>query len=327
MYSAAASSQSIPGKTLSMHGLYPATVTPFAADGSIDMAGLRRHLQAVYSAEGVTGVVVNSGIGELLQLQLSEMAATIELATQIRAPGQLVISGIEGHNPERLIEAGLVAKRAGADALLVLPAFDRRAYRRLNGHVPSVLALFERLGREIDLPMVIFQYPNSSGSAYSIEALEAIADLPHVVAVKTATEGHFDSYVEMWDRLSDKIAVLVGVDSPPLIDMLRHGAHGALIGISAIATAEWGRLMALVSQGKQDDADRLYAEVCLPLMQAVFQNQKPASLMNEAAATKEALFQMGEIPSARARFPAVHPTEDEKQVIAQALRGAGLVKA
>lgn len=326
MYSAAASTQAIPGKSLTMHGLYPATVTPFAADGSVDMAGLRRHLEAVYGAEGVNGVVVNSGIGELLQLQPAEAAAIVELAKQIRAPGQLVISGIEGHNPDQLVRSGLAAKAAGADALLVLPPFDRRAYRRLNAHVESVRGLFERLSREIDLPMVIFQYPNSSGSAYSIEVLEALADLPHVVAVKTATEGHFDSYAQMWDRIGDKVAILVGVDSPPLIDMLRYGAHGALIGISAIATSQWGKLLDLVAAGKQEEADALYARVCLPLMQAVFQNQKPASLMNEAAATKEALFQMGEIPSARARFPAVHPSEDEKQVIANALRRAGLAR-
>lgn len=327
MQSSDASSQQFPGKSLSMSGLYPATVTPFADDGSIDMVALERHLTAVYRAPGVTGVVVNSGIGEILQLQPEEMVANIEVAQRVRGEGQLVIAGVEGHNPERLIQAGLAAKAAGADALLILPSFDRRAYRRLNAHAPSVRALFERLNNEIGLPMVVFQYPNSSGSAYSIEALEAIADLPHVVAVKTATEGHFDSYVEMWERLGDKMAVLVGVDSPPLIDMLRHGSHGALIGISAIATAKWGELLALVAEGRSEEADALYRKVCLPLMEAVFQNQKPTSLMNEAAATKEALFQMGEIPSARARFPAVHPVEAEKQNIAKALRAAGLIGA
>ncbi|MBJ7578235.1 dihydrodipicolinate synthase family protein [Devosia sp. MC532] len=313
------------GKALNMQGLYPATVTPFLPNGQIDVEALRAHLARTYAAKGVKGVVVNSGIGELLQLQPEEMLLSIEVAMSVRAEGQLVIAGVEGHNPDKLIAAAKQARDAGADALLVLPPFDRRAYRRLNKDVASVRAVFERLDKEVALPMVVFQYPESSGSAYSLEALLAISDLPNVVAIKTATEGDVQTYVEMWDLLKDKMAVLVGVDSPPLIEMLRYGSHGALIGISAISTESWGQLLELVEAGDTAQADALYGKVCLPLMDAVFQNQKPTTLMNEAAATKEALFQMGEIPRANARFPAVHPSEEQRGKIRVALTDAGLI--
>ncbi|HSI40731.1 MAG TPA: dihydrodipicolinate synthase family protein [Xanthobacteraceae bacterium] len=327
MYSAPFASGSLANKPLKMTGLYPATVTPFTADGALDPEALTRHLAEALQAEGVNGVVVNSGIGELLQLQPHEQVEGIRLALAQRRPGQIVIAGIEGHNPERLIASALEAKQAGADALLVLPPFDRRAYRRLNADVASVYGIFERLDREVDLPMVIFQYPLSSGSSYSIDVLVALSALRNVVAVKTATEGHLASYQEMWDRLKDRIAVLVGVDSPPLIDMLRYGSHGALIGISAIATENWGRLLRLVRDGDTEAADRLYSKACLPLMASVFQNQQPRSLMNEAAATKEALFQMGRIPNATPRFPAVAPSAQERETIRQSLLAAGLIEA
>ena len=82
--------------------------------------------------------------------------------------------------------------------------------------------------------MVVFQYPKATGCAYTVEALRAIIDLPNVAAIKAATAGDIGEYVEVWDALSNDVCILAGVDSPPLLDMLKHGAHGALIGISAI---------------------------------------------------------------------------------------------
>lgn len=305
-------------------GLIPATVTPFTQEGSLDLRALEKHLCVTLAAPGVTAVVVNSGIGELLQLTPEEQLSCIRLAKGIVGPEQRVISGVEGHNPDRLVAAAIAAREAGADALLVLPPFDRRAYRRLNAHPPSVRRLFERLDAEVNLPMIIFQYPQSSGSSYSMEALDAIVSLRNVVGIKTATEGNVETYREVWERFHDQVSILVGVDSPPLLEMIRLGSHGCLIGISAIKTESWGTLLRLVEEGRNEEAELLYKKVCLPLMDAVFQNQKPVSLMNEAAATKEALFQLGEIPSAFARFPAMMPDDKECAAIGSALSSAGL---
>jgi 4-hydroxy-tetrahydrodipicolinate synthase len=59
-------------KSISFRGLYPATVTPFAEDLSIDIPSLRKHLRTVASTSGVKGIVVNGGVGEILQLSHDE---------------------------------------------------------------------------------------------------------------------------------------------------------------------------------------------------------------------------------------------------------------
>lgn len=314
-------------KPLVMKGLYPATVTPFTDDLQIDWPGLSRHIETTLSSENVNGVVVNSGLGEILQLEDDEKMEAIRLALRLRAPGQIVVAGIESHNPSHLVADGLRARDAGADALLVFPPFDKRAYRRLASDVESVEAVFSRLDREVGLPMVVFQYPVASNCAYSIPALKAIARLRNVVAVKTATEANLDTYKELWNSLHDDLSVLVGVDSPPLVDMLRHGAHGALIGISAVSTRHWAELLGLVADGRTAETDALYAKVCLPLMESIFQNQRPTHLTSEAAAMKEALFQMGEIASAATRPPALRPSAEVRRKIGASLRDAGLTAA
>jgi 4-hydroxy-tetrahydrodipicolinate synthase len=313
-------------KKLVMEGLYPATITPFAPDGAIDWTALERHLRETLGARGVRGIVVNSGLGEILQLRRDERLAIIKLALRLRKEKQIIVSGVEGHDAGLVIEEGLAAKAAGAEALLVFPPFDRRAYRRLARNVSSVLGFFKAVDDRVDLPMIVFQYPPNSGCAYSVEALAAIAQLPNVVAIKAATAGDLAAYKEVWDALHAEFSVLVGVDSPPLLDMLKHGAHGALIGISAVATESWATLLDHVATGDFVSAGALFDRVCKPLMASIFENQQPKKLTSEAAATKEALVQLGQIPSAKVRFPAISPDEETKAEIRLAISEAGLLR-
>jgi 4-hydroxy-tetrahydrodipicolinate synthase len=312
-------------KPLVMNGLFPATVTPFADDLSVDYAALEQHLREMAQTDGVTGIVVNSGIGELPQLSDEDCERCIKLAMRVRRPDQIIVAGIMGRRVTDYVAAGLRARAAGAAALLVLPPFDLRPYRRLAAHVPAVYDFFAALDREIDLPMVVFQYPPQSGCAYSVQVLEAISVLKNVVAVKVATMGDMKAYAEVWDALHDKMSVLAGVDSPPLIDMLRHGAHGALIGISAILPQVWADLLRYVRENNVQAADALYERICKPLMASVFENQQPKRLIGETAATKEALVQLGRIPSARIRPPALDVDDAVRSEVAAALAAAELI--
>jgi 4-hydroxy-tetrahydrodipicolinate synthase len=313
------------GKAGALHGLFPATVTPFNDDLSVDYLALEAHLREMASVAGVSGIVVNSGIGELLQLTTAECDAIIRLAQRVKRPDQIVVAGIDGRGAPECIAAGLAARAAGADALLVLPPFDKRAYRRLSVHVPTVHHFFAEIDRVVGLPMIVFQYPPSSGCPYPVEVLQAIAEIPNVIAVKVATMGDMKAYAEVWDALKDRLSVLAGVDSPPLIDMLRYGAHGALIGISAILPQVWADLLAHVKAGEDGKSEALYAKICKPLMASVFENQQPKRLVAESAATKEALVQLGRIPSARVRPPAMGVDEPTRALIRASLVEAGLI--
>jgi 4-hydroxy-tetrahydrodipicolinate synthase len=312
-------------KPVVLTGLFPATVTPFTETLAVDYAALESHFREMAATAGVTGLVVNSGIGELLQLTAEECDEIIRVALRVRRADQLVIAGIDGRGAAEYVAAGRRARAAGADALLVLPPVDKRPYRRLAAHIPTVYNFFAELDRSIDLPMVVFQYPPNSGCAYPIDVLLAISELKNVVAVKAATMGDMKAYAEVWDALKDRVAVLAGVDSPPLIDMLRHGAHGALIGISAILPQVWGDLLRFVKEDDHGAADALYDKVCRPLMASVFENQQPTRLVAESAATKEALVQLGRIPCARVRPLAVDVDEPTRSLIRTSLISAGLL--
>lgn len=313
-------------KRLVMRGLYPATLTPFAPDLSVDRPSLRSHLKTIATTPGVRGLVVNGGLGELLQLTLDEQLLVIEETVKLRQPEQLVIAGISSCSAKRAVADGLALKRAGAEALLVFPPFDIRAYRRLTSHTPAVVGFFRELCESVDLPMVVFQYGPQSGCAYSVETLEALAELPHVAAIK-ATSGSLEAYRPLWDALQDKLSIMAAVDGPPLFEMLEYGAHGALVGISTIGTHLWVELVEAFSKGDRERARKVFTASCAPIMARVWENHIPTRVSSEVAATKEALVQLGQLPSSRVRPPAVDVSEAVRAEIRLGLVEAGLLRA
>lgn len=309
---------------MEVRGLIPATVTPFREDGSIDYKDLEGHLVAVASAEGVFGIAVNGHAGEVLALSPEERAKIVSVARKALPSHIKVIAGIEAHDPEMLVRDGVAARDAGADGLLVLPPFDIRPYRRLAQDPDSVLAVFGKLDREVGLPMIVFQYPDSSGCAYSIAALLRIAELSNVVGVKVSTP-EVSRYVEIYEALKGRVAVLPASDAPPLLGMLLHGADGALIGISVVGTPHWFELVREATAGSAQRAKEIFHRVCLPLMAALFENQQPKTLINPFAATKEALMQLGQLRCAQVRPPSIKPDGPRKASIRRALIDAGLL--
>lgn len=311
-------------RSLQMQGLYPATLTPFNERLEIDLPALRAHLEEVAGTPGVQGIVVNAGLGEMLQLSLEEQVQVLHEARRILRPGQLLVTGLGVNCAQRGIEQARVLAQAGAQALLVFPPFDVRAYRRLIGHAPAVKGFFQALADGAGLPMIIFQYGPQSGCAYPVEVLEALADIPEVVAVK-ATSGSLEAYRPLWDALHRRLSVLAAVDGPPLVDMLEYGAHGALVGISTIGTRLWVDLVQAAAAGDHGRTRAIFQRQCAPIMRWVWENHQPTRISSEVAATKEALVQMGLMPSSRVRPPAIGVDDAVRAEIARGLREAGLL--
>ena len=84
--------------------------------------------------------------------------------------------------------------------------------------------------------------------------------------------------------------------------------------------------MTKVTRSDDAAADALFDRVCRPLMSSVFENQQPKRLTSEAAAVKEALCQLGEIPCPAARAPAFPVDDDVRAEIRDALDSAGLLR-
>ena len=187
----------------------------------------------------------------------------------------------------------------------------------------------ERMDREVGLPMIVFQYPDATGCAYSAAALAKIAPLKNVVGIKAASVTP-TKYAEVWDavhgEVGDKVTMLAACDAPGLLGMLLYNSPGALLGISVVGTEKWVELVREATSGSAQKANEIHNSFCAPLMNAIYEYQLQRTPISSTSSNKEALVQLGELASSWVRPPAISVTEAKKTEIRAGLVKAGMLK-
>jgi 4-hydroxy-tetrahydrodipicolinate synthase len=302
-------------------GLFPAPCIPFTSDLSIAEDEFSAHISEMGARPGVGGVAVNGHAGEIASLTDAERLRVVELARAALPPGKLVIAGVDGSIPAATVAAVRDTHAAGADAVLVLPPFDSMARRRLSQQLAAAMGFFAELARA-DVPLVVFQYPVTTGCSYPTEVLAEITRIDQVVAVKNAV-WNSEFYAEQLEAVRGRAKVLAACDAPELLTMMFTGCDGLLLGASSVATDLWATFVTDVLAGHHAEARNLFVPRLMPLLDAFFGTTRPRSA-TFTALTKEAQRQLGVFTSSLMRPPEVSPDAVDRAVIQQALDRAGL---
>ena len=155
-----------------------AMVTPFTADGSLDLDGARR-LARWLQDNGNDGLVIAGTTGEAPVLtddeRLSLFAAVIEAVT---IP---VIAGTGTNDTLHSIHMTKEATRLGAAGVLVVaPYYNRPPQAGIEAHIRAVAG-------STDLPVVVYDIPVRTGRKISTATLLKLAhEVKNVVALKDA---------------------------------------------------------------------------------------------------------------------------------------------
>lgn len=313
---------SAPG--LELKGLYPAPVIPLDDGLRLLEREFIVHVQRLARVgASVGGVVVNGHAGEVTALDRAERIRVIELARSAAPRGFDVISGIEALSTTEAIEQVRDAKEAGADGALVFPPFDYFPRRGMARTVEAPCRFFEAIAEQVDLPLIVFQYPIWTGISYTTETLVRLAEIDTVAGVKNAC-WDLATYIEQYDALDGKVPVLAACDGPELIDMLEHGAQGALVGISNVGTALWAEVVTECLAQRGDGVREMFVEKLVPLAHALFGDIAQGSKSFNAL-TKEALVQLGLFSTSRVRGPELDVTDEDRATVRQGLISAGLL--
>jgi 4-hydroxy-tetrahydrodipicolinate synthase len=283
---------------LDLRGLIPATVLPLTDDHAIDEPALRTYIRWLLGFDGLKALAANMDTGESPHLSRDEKRRVLEIYVD-EARGRLpVLAGIGGPYTAAACDLARDAERAGASGIVVfpIPAF---AGEPLGPAVPY--AYHAAIADACGLPMVLFQLqPALAGVLFSRETLLRLIEIPTVVAIKEAS---FDAvrYVEtrrILDEAPRRIQFLTGNDNF-ILESFLLGGEGALIGFGTIAIAEQVEMIRLAKSGDVAGATRINDAVVKPLSDALF----ATPVRDYRARTKEALRQLGVIPSARMRPP------------------------
>jgi len=282
-----------------------AMVTPFDKDLAVDHAGAER-LAAWLLDNGSDGLVVGGTTGEsptLTDDEKLELFRVVIAAVGDRAP---VVAGTGTYDTRHSIELTRAAERCGADAALVVtPYYNKPPERGLIEHFRAVAAAS-------DLPVVIYNIPGRSGVNLSAAALATLAEVESIVAVKQANPD-----LDELDRVAaiEGLEVYAGNDDL-LLDVLRRGGRGGICVASHVVGPRMAELARCARAGDDAGAEAADAEL-RALYKALFVTTNPIPI-------KAALNLLGHDVGGL-RLPLVSASDDERAVVAGALRDLGVL--
>ncbi|MGP4111585.1 5-dehydro-4-deoxyglucarate dehydratase [Streptomyces sp. 4N509B] len=166
-------------------GLLGFPVTPFRADGDLDLPRFEEHLAEMLLARPAA-LFVACGTGEFASLSPAEHAEVVRAAVTHVGDDVPVYAGAGG-GTRLAIEFARAAERAGADGLLVLPPYLQ------VGPPEGLVAHYRQIAAATELPIVPYQ---RSTAVFTPEAVAELATLDQVVAFK---DGHGD--IELLQRV------------------------------------------------------------------------------------------------------------------------------
>jgi 4-hydroxy-tetrahydrodipicolinate synthase len=288
-------------------GCGTALVTPFAADGSLDGAGVTRLARRQIDG-GIHFLVPCGTTGESPTLTDDERVRVVELVVA-EAKGRVpVLAGAGGYNTHEVIEAGLRMRAAGADGLLsVTPYYNKPTPEGLYQHYSAIAAA-------VELPIIVYNVPGRTGCNVDPATLARLATIPHVIGVKEAS-GNMTQMCEVCAAVPSDFVVLSGDDALTL-PLMAVGGRGIISVASNIIPAEMSRLVDAADRGDYGAARALHRQL-LPLMQVNFVESNPIPV-------KAAMAMLGLLEE-RYRLPMVPPRQASRDRIAAVLQAAGVL--
>ena len=156
-----------------------AIVTPFRADGSVDLDRFRE-LAEFLVENGSDGIVVCGTTGESPTLRDGEKFELWETAVDTLGGRATVVAGTGTYDTAHSIHLTERATEIGVDALLVVTPYYNRPPQR------AIVAHFEAIAEASDRPIVVYNIPSRVVTNIEPETIERLAQIPTVRAVKQA---------------------------------------------------------------------------------------------------------------------------------------------
>ena len=230
-----------------LKGICVPICTPFADDGArLDEGALKSHIDSMIEAK-VHIIAVCGGTGEFPFLAEAEKRRIAEIAGKHIAGRCRLIVQTSAIRTEDAVENSRHAEANGADGLLILPPFFE------GPGEPGVRWHFERIGKAIGIPIMVYNIPQFSGFDITPEVYARLREIDHVRYIKDSTSNMLR--IEQLAALGP--GVFNGCDYLNLYGLMA-GADGCFWGGANAMPKEAVRLYELYQAGKLTEALALW---------------------------------------------------------------------
>jgi 4-hydroxy-tetrahydrodipicolinate synthase len=281
-----------------------AIVTPFRADGSVDLDAFRalaRHLVE----NGSDGLVVTGTTGESPTLSDEERFELYAAAVEEVGDRATVVAGTGTYSTEHSVHLTERANELGVDAFLVVtPYYNRPPPRGIVRH-------FEEIAAVTDKPIMVYNIPARVVLNLETETLAQLAEIPNVSSVKQA-----NADLEQAGRIPELGLDLYAGDDDLILPFLELGGVGGVCVHTHVVGPQVKEMVRRFRAGDLAGARQLEQETrpALDILKVV----------GNPIAIKAALNLLGHDVGGH-RLPLVEATEEERAAVRACLDRLGLL--
>jgi 4-hydroxy-tetrahydrodipicolinate synthase len=163
-----------------LRGTGVALVTPFASDGSIDMAGLGRLIDHCIVG-GVEHLVALGTTGESATLSRQERHAVLDYVVKHTAGRVPVIAGFGGNHTQGVIDDITAYHMEGIDAILSASPYYNKPTQA------GIIAHFTAIADAAPRPVILYNVPSRTGSNMTAETTISLSHHANIIGIKEAS--------------------------------------------------------------------------------------------------------------------------------------------
>ncbi len=280
-------------------------VTPFDAEGALDLeraAGLATYL---VDEQGNDGLVVNGTTGESPTTSDAEKAELVRVVVDAVGDRAHVVAGVGTFDTVHTVHLAEQAAKAGAHGLLVVTPYYSRPPQA------GLLAHFRAAADATELPVALYDIPGRTGTPIHTETLIALAAHERIVAVKDAKD---DVVASARVLAETDLAYYSGTDAMTL-PLLSIGGVGVVGTSTHFAGAGTRAMIEAYESGDVGAALRLHRQL-LAIYTGIFRTQ--GTILVKAG------LRLWGLDVGSVRSPLVAATAAETAQLAADLAAAGL---
>jgi len=288
--------------------LLTAMVTPFGADGAVDLAAAQS-LAVKLVDDGHHGLVVSGTTGESPTTSDAEKEALLRAVVEAVGQRAVVVAGVGSNDTRHTLELTEQAVKAGAHGLLVVtPYYNKPPADGLRAH-------FTTVADATDLPVMLYDIPGRTGTRIGTDNLLRLAEHPRIVAVKDATGDLFAGS----DVMSRTDLVYYSGDDTLNLAWLAQGACGLVSVVGHVAGRLYARMVEAVDAGDLTAARSLH-DTLIPVVREIMSGWSQGAIRAKAALQLQGVLadrstRLPLLPAPDADLPALRTALEEAQLL------------
>ncbi|MDA4130373.1 MAG: dihydrodipicolinate synthase family protein [Thaumarchaeota archaeon] len=208
-------------------GVICALMTPFKADGSLDLEMMKRHVE-ILSKSRLRGFYPCGSSGEAPKMTHEERMKVIRAVVDGASHKVPVFAGGGGTTTEDSLRAAKDSKDAGADAVVLLPPYYYHPTQE------ALLEHYSTVAKKSDLPIFLYNVPNLAGySLHNDTVTTLVKNNSNIVGIKDSS-GDMINFGNLIADLDGRAGVFQGLE-PLILPSLVMGASGAAVSDANVA--------------------------------------------------------------------------------------------